>query len=125
MRDDLAYIFNGEKFVPIKKQDLLNELVDTHIEEIRSSFEKNKKKMKESVVKRLERLFELMDDEKTKFKANDTSRVFPNFREFKIDLIKLIIYNESKNNDIKKLNKLELFEKILSETDDEEEAIVV
>ena len=45
MKDDLAYVFNGTQFLSVRKNEMLNELIDTHIKEINLSLEKNKSKL--------------------------------------------------------------------------------
>ena len=44
MKDDIAYVFNGKQFISVRKNEMLNQLVDMHIDEINVSFEKNKGK---------------------------------------------------------------------------------
>lgn len=113
MKDDLAYIFNGEKFVTVKKNVVLNELIDMHIEEINLSFEKNKKKLKPIQVERLEKFLEKINNEETKFKdVNDNNKKYPNYKAYKVESIKLLLYNESDSNKLKELQGIELFEKI-------------
>jgi len=45
MKDDLAYVFNGKQFISVRKNVMLNELIDVHTKEINLSLEKNKNKI--------------------------------------------------------------------------------
>jgi hypothetical protein len=103
MKDDIAYVFNGEKFISVRKNDMLTQLIDMHIDEINISFEKNKGKIREKYVDRLEKFLSDLNNSHTKFVDESNQRTYPNYKAYKINAIKLLIYNES---DAKKLSEL-------------------
>ncbi len=103
MKDDIAYIFNGVKFISIRKNDMLTQLINMHIDEINFSFEKNKGKLKEKYVERLEKFLSDLNSSNKKFVDEQNQRTYPNYKAYKINAIKLLIYNES---DAKKLAEL-------------------
>jgi hypothetical protein len=103
MKDDIAYVFNGEKFISVRKNDMLTQLIDMHIDEINISFEKNKGKLREKYVDRLEKFLSDLNNSYTKFVDESNQRTYPNYKAYKINAIKLLIYNES---DAKKLSEL-------------------
>jgi hypothetical protein len=103
MKDDIAYIFNGEKFISVRKNDMLTQLIDMHIDEINISFEKNKCKLRDKYVDRLEKFLSDLNNSHTKFVDESNQRTYPNYKAYKINAIKLLIYNES---DAKKLSEL-------------------
>jgi len=103
MKDDIAYVFNGKKFISVRKNDMLTQLIDMHIDEINISFEKNKGKIREKYVDRLEKFLCDLNNSHTKFVDESNQRTYPNYKAYKINAIKLLIYNES---DAKKLSEL-------------------
>ena len=84
-----------DKFVSITKNDLLNELLNSHAEELINALEKNKDKIDETYVQRLYKCFNMLNDNETIFTDNENNRTYPNYRTYKKTLLKLIIYNLS------------------------------
>jgi hypothetical protein len=121
MRDDLAYVFNGKEFVAVKKNTMLNELVDIHINEINLSLEKYRKKLDPSVIDILEKFLDKLNDEYTKKIDYDTDKTYPNYKAYKIDSIKLMIYNESDKNKLELLRSIPLEEKTYEGFDSDDE----
>jgi hypothetical protein len=112
MRDDLAYVFNGKEFVAVKKNTMLNE--------INLSLEKYKKKLAPSVIEILEKFLDKLNDQYTKKIDYDTDKTYPNYKAYKIDHIKLLIYNESDKYKLELLKTMQLEEKTYEELDSEE-----
>ena len=69
--------------------------------------EKNKCKIREKYVDRLEKFLSDLNNSHTKFVDESNQRTYPNYKAYKVNAIKLLIYNES---DAKKIS--ELIEKI-------------
>ena len=116
MKDDIAYIFNGKQFISIRKNEMLNELIDSHIKEINLSLEKNKNKLNEKYVIRLEKFLDMLNDDDTKFTDYDNQRTYTSYKAYKINSIKLLIYNESDKKKFEILNNMELQEKLCENT---------
>jgi hypothetical protein len=112
MKDDLAYVFNGNQFISVRKNEMLNELIDSHIKEINLSLEKNKNKLNEKYVIRLEKFLDMLNDDDTKFTDQDNQRVYPSYKAYKLNSIKLLIYNKSDKKKLDTLQTIELEEKI-------------
>ena len=111
MKDDLAYVFNGKEFISVRKNEMLNELIDIHTKEINLSLEKNKNKLNEKYVTRLEKFLDMLNDDYTTFTDNDNNRKYSNYKAYKINSIKLLIYNNSDKKKLDSLNNMELKEK--------------
>ena len=109
MKDTLAYVFNGSEFIAVNKNEMLNSLIDTHHNEINISLEKYRKKLSSDIVERLENFLERLND-KTKFKDRQNNKNYSNYKAYKVDAIKLIIYNHSNKNRLAKLKKSKLVE---------------
>jgi len=121
MRDDIGYIFNGKEFISIKKNEMLNELIDTHVKEINLSLEKHKNKLNEKYVNRLEKFLDMLNDDDTKFTDQNNQRTYQSYKAYKINSLKLLIYNSSDKKKLDEINSIELKEKIyeLEDTDDD------
>ncbi len=119
MRDDIGYIFNGKEFISIKKNEMLNELIDTHVKEINLSLEKHKNNLNEKYVTRLEKFLDMLNDDDTKFTDQNNQRTFPSYKAYKINSLKLLIYNSSDKKKLDELNSIELKEKIYDEVEDD------
>ena len=117
MKDDLGYVFNGKQFILIRKNEMINELIDVHTKEINLSLEKNKNKLNEKYVTRLEKFLDMLNDDDTSFIDNDNKRTYSSYKAYKMNSIKLLIYNNSDKKKLETLNNIELKEKI----DDSEE----
>ena len=112
MKDDLAYVFNGKQFISVRKNEMLTELIDNHVKEINFSLEKNKNKLNERYVIRLEKFLDMLNDNNTKFTDQDNKRIYPSYKAYKLNSIKLLIYNKSDKKKLDTLNTIELEEKI-------------
>ena len=95
MKDDLAYIFNGDKFVATFKNYVLKTLFDNHISNIDSFINENN-----------------IDENKHKYlfkfinESNDDE-----YKTYLLNELKQLVYNNSDKKLLKKLNSLELKEK--------------
>jgi hypothetical protein len=119
MRDDIGYIFNGTEFISIKKNEMLNELIDSHVKEINLSLEKHKNKLNEKYVNRLEKFLDMLNDDDTKFTDQNNQRTYPSYKAYKINSLKLLIYNSSDKKKLDELNSIELKEKVYTNEDEE------
>jgi len=117
-KDSLAYIFNGNGFITVKKHDMLNEIMDTHITEINLSYEKMKDKLIPKHADRIQKFLEKLNDIDTKYKDPDNDRVYSNYKAYKMDAIKLAIYNNSDKKKLEALKNIKLIEKIDVDSED-------
>jgi mRNA-degrading endonuclease YafQ of YafQ-DinJ toxin-antitoxin module len=117
MNNDIAYVFNGTQFISVRKNEMLNELIDTHIKEINLSLEKNKNKLNEQYVTRLEKFLDMLNDDDTKFTDHNNKRTYNSYKAYKINAIKLLIYNASDKKKLDLLNNTDLQEKSVEDSD--------
>ncbi len=120
MRDDIGYIFNGTEFISVKKNEMLNELIDSHVKEINLSLEKHKNNLNEKYVTRLEKFLDMLNDDDTKFTDQNNQRTYPSYKAYKINSLKLLIYNSSDKKKLDELNGIELHEKTYEIEDSDE-----
>ena len=117
MKDDIAYVFDGANFITVRKNEMLNELIDIHTNEINISLEKNKNKLNERYVTRIEDFINKLNDNNTKFTDHENQRIYSSYKAYKINSIKLLIYNESDKKKLDTLNNMELKQKIYEDID--------
>jgi len=109
LRDDLAYIFDGNKFVTTKKNTAITELIDNHIYSIEISLDEYKEKLNPKIVQKIEELIDKINDDYTEMVVeNNNNKKFQNYKLYKIDQVKNLIYDESKNiKDNKKITQIQ------------------
>jgi hypothetical protein len=98
---------------------MLNNIIDDHMYEINLSLEKNRNKLSEIQVNRLEEFLEMINDKHTKF-TDSYQKTYPNYKAYKMDVIKLEIYNLSDKKKLDLLNNMHLIEKVYDSSSDDE-----
>ena len=116
MRDNNAYVFNGTSFITVSKDEVINDLINNYSEEIELSFDTYKNKLSEHTVKRLEVFLEQLNSED---KFIDTSnKSYSNYKLYKVANIKRLIYDNSDAKKLLSLNKIDLEEKNIENSED-------
>jgi len=108
LKDNNAYIFNSTKFCSINKNEALNDLINSHMNEIESSVIDYSEKISENKLKHLNNFIETINDNDKKFIHENLKKTFPNYRIYKCDLIKHLIYNDSDPKLLEKLKNMDL-----------------
>lgn len=98
LRDNIAYIYNGNKFEAVQKHSIINQLIDQHMNNIEVSYDDYKNRLPEKTVGILDKLIEKIQDEHTAMIDEENNKEFKNYKMFKINEVKLMIYNETGNN---------------------------
>ena len=109
MRDNNAYVFNGTSFITVSKDEVINDLINNYSEEIELSFDIYKNKLSEHTVKRLEVFLEQLNSE-DKF-VDSSNKAYSNYKLYKVANIKRLIYDNSDAKKFLLLNKMDLEEK--------------
>ena len=95
LKDQYAYIYDGNKFIAVLKSDILETLVDNHIENIEYSADEYKEKLNDKTIEVLDKFIEKMNNEEDEFIDKQHKKIYPNFKSYNINEIKLMIYNMS------------------------------
>ena len=95
LKDQYAYIYNGNRFIAVLKADILEELVDNHFENIEYSADEYKEKLQPKTIEVLEKFIDKMNNEDNEFLDKQHKKSYPNFKNYTINEIKLMIYNMS------------------------------
>lgn len=99
LKDKYAYIFDGSKFIAVLKSDILEELVDNHIENIEYSADEYKEKLQPKTIEVLDKfsfaVIDKMNNDVDEFIDKQHKKSYPNFKSYNISQIKLMIYNMS------------------------------
>ncbi len=120
LKDPLSYIFNGKAFIIVKKHNMLDDLMNTHINEINLTYEKMKNKIIPNHADRIEKFLTKLNDNETKYIDPDNDRVYSNYKAYKMDAIKLAIYNNSDKKKLEVLKNIKLIEKLDIDSEDED-----
>jgi hypothetical protein len=97
MRDNLVHIFDGNKFVSQAKHGTINQLIDNHMESIEESLDNSRERLNPKTVDIIEKLIEKINDETTELYDEENDKKYLNYKNYKNDLVKLFVYNESDN----------------------------
>jgi hypothetical protein len=97
LRDNIAHVYNGNKFQAVGKHSILNELINNHLENIELSFENYREKLPAKTCEILDKFIEKIQNENKIMIDEDNNKTFKNYKEFKINEIKLMIYNQGGN----------------------------
>lgn len=106
MRDNLAYIFDGSKFISVNKNDVISRLISNHTDEIGTIFDDNKTKLKTVISKRLEAFLDLLNNDEEY--VDSLNKKHENYQAYKIEDIKRLIYDHSDRKKLLEFKKLPL-----------------
>jgi hypothetical protein len=114
MKDTIAYIFDGSKFILTSKDEVINDLYNSHLENIEQFLEEAK--IPENKYSKITKFLDtLNDNEKCFIDGASNNKKYNNYKAYKLVAIKNLIYNASDHKLLKKLNNIELKEKISDE----------
>ena len=114
MRDTNAYIFDGNKFILTSKDEVINELFSNHLENIEGFLEDAK--IPENKYNKITKFLEALNDDDSSFIDEcNNNRKYNNYKAYKLSAITKLIYNESNGKLLKKLNGIDLEEKIIED----------
>ena len=112
LKDNNAYIFNGTKFCSIAKNEAINDLITSHLDEIESSATDYSNNISENKLKHLHSFIETIGDNDKKFVHESLKKTYTNYRIYKSEIIKHLIYNNSNSKLLEKLKNIDLENKI-------------
>ena len=111
MKDTIAYIFDGARFILTSKDTVINDLYNSHLENIEHFLEEAE--IPENKYTKITKFLDVLnDDDKSFIDGANNNKKYPNYKAYKLIAIKNLIYNESDNKILKKLNNMDLYEKI-------------
>jgi hypothetical protein len=111
MKDTIAYIFDGSRFILTSKDTVINDLYNTHLENIEQFLDEAE--IPENKYSKITKFLDVLnDDEKSFIDGANNNKKYPNYKAYKLIAIKNLIYNESDQKLLKKLNSIDLHEKI-------------
>jgi hypothetical protein len=98
MRDDIAYVYNGgNKFEAISKMETINDLINTHIENIELTLDTYREQLPERMVITLEKFIKQIENDSEEYEHNKTKK-YKSFKHYKKDQVKILIFNEYNKN---------------------------
>ncbi len=127
LTDKYAIVFDGKKFAVKNKTNVLTGIIQDHMSSLigyKSKYNKNNPntKIKTKLVNAFEKLQRDICNTDKKYYDEETNTMYKNYQDYKIDLLKIFIYNCSDKNKLEEIKKLEyLFEAELSEFDSDDD----
>ena len=115
LKDTIAYIFDESKFIVIPKNEAITELINYHMDEIESYLIEYEDKISENKLKELNNFINTINDNDKKYFHEGFNKTYHNYRIYKSDLIKNLIYNNSDPKLLEKLKNTDLTNKINQE----------
>ena len=94
LRSNMALIHDGKNFNATNQYNAVYELIDNHIYVITQLLEEAKIDISEKTVEKLGELIAKLEDDYNKFIDESSNRRFKNYKEYKIDSVKTMMYNE-------------------------------
>ena len=120
MKDTIGYIFDGSRFILTSKDTVINDLYNSHLENIEQFLEEAE--IPENKYSKITKFLDVLnDDDKSFIDGANNNKKYSNYKAYKLIAIKNLIYNESDNKILKKLNNMDLYEKINAPITESEE----
>jgi len=96
LRSNMALVHNGTKFNAVNQYNAVCNLVDNHVSTITQLLKETDINISERILERLGILIEKFNDDYKKFIDYTSNRTYKNFKDYKIDTVRTMIYNECK-----------------------------
>ena len=95
LRSNVAMIHDGERFNAVNQYGAIDELIDNHFDIITHLIEDNQDKLGPTIIDKLNQFVDKINDNYKKFFDANSNREYNTYKDFKINQVKHIIYNES------------------------------
>lgn len=106
MRDNLAYIFDGSKFISVNKNEVISKLISTHSDELSVAYDDYKNKLNTKTARHVEGFLDLINDVDEYVDINN--KTHESYKAYKIADIKRLIYDNSDGKKLAELKKSSL-----------------
>ena len=88
------------------KHEFLPDLIDLHLFELCMS--KDKYKLKAIITNKIDKLEERLNKNNKKY-TDENDKIFKNYKEYMIEIVKLLIYNLCDKNKLELIKKINIF----------------
>ena len=88
-------VHDGEQFNVTNQYSAISTLIDNHVESIEQILDDKKSILPIRTVEKLEMLIGKLEDNYKKIIDEETNRSFKNYKDYKVDTVKNMLYNES------------------------------
>ena len=99
LRSNLALVHDGEQFNVTNQYSAISSLIDNHVESIEQILDDKKSSLPIRTVEKLEMLIAKLEDSYKKIIDEESNRSFKNYKDYKVDTVKQMIYNENRKLD--------------------------
>jgi hypothetical protein len=99
LRSNVALIHDGERFNVTNQYSAISSLIDNHVESIEQILDDKKTSLPIRTVEKLEMLISKLENNYKKIIDEESNRSFKNYKDYKVDTVKQMIYNKSRELD--------------------------
>jgi hypothetical protein len=106
LKDPYCIVFDGTQFVIKLKSEVLPDVVDMHLFEFELA--KTKYKLNAATISKIDKL-DYKINKNTKKYTDENDRVYKNFKEYMVEVVKILIYNFCDKDMLEKIKKIKIF----------------
>ncbi len=117
LRDNIAYIFDGNEFIASDKTDTIIDLIDDHANEINLTLDTHRAKLNDYTITKIEDMLQKLERE-DKF-IDENNKSYSTYKVYKMNLVKKDIYNLSDRKKLELLQNMKLYEQFNEDIDSE------
>ena len=99
LRSNVALVHDGERFNVTNQYSAISSLIDNHVESIEQILDDKKTSLPIRTVEKLEMLISKLENNYKKIIDEESNRSFKNYKDYKVDTVKQMIYNKSRELD--------------------------
>ena len=106
LKDPYCIVFDGTQFIIKLKSEVLPDVVDMHLFEFELA--KTKYNLNDATVNKIDKL-DFKINKNTKKYTDENDRVYKNFKEYMVEVVKILIYNFCDKDMLEKIKKIKIF----------------
>jgi hypothetical protein len=106
LKDPYCIVFDGTQFVIKLKSEVLPDVVDMHLFEFETA--KTKYNLNAATISKIDKL-DYKINKNTKKYTDENDRVYKNYKEYMVEVVKLLIYNFCDKDMLEKIKKIKIF----------------
>jgi hypothetical protein len=96
LKDPYAYVWDGTQFIVKLKEDVLEDLINNHVEFIEASLNNYKNFLAPDIQQKITYMLEQLESS-NEFVHKGLHKTFKTYKTYKKEMLKLLIYNNTKN----------------------------
>ncbi len=124
LRDNIAYIFDGNEFIASDKTDTIIDLIDNHANEINLTLDNHRANLNEYTITKIEDMLQKLESE-DKFVDENNNKSYSTYKVYKMNVVKKDIYNLSDRKKLELLQNMKLYEQLEENDSENDNSIII